>query len=95
MPLKMIGTVADSTVSVQSLMQGIELVWSYRSNVPAARGLAGYSSSSMDLGSHLISRAKQNFWNQWDAAAELQRILGSRYMISNKSQTSFCIVPRV
>jgi hypothetical protein len=54
----------NPTVSVQSLMQGIELVWSYRSNVPAARGLAGCFSSSMDSGSHLVSRAKQNFWNQ-------------------------------
>jgi hypothetical protein len=64
MPLNMIGTVADPTVSVQSLMQGIELEWSYRSNVPASRGLAGCSSSSMDLGFHLISCAKQNFWNR-------------------------------
>jgi hypothetical protein len=64
MPLNMIGTVADPMVSVQSLMQGIELVWSYRSNVPAARGLAECLSPSMDSGFHLISRAKQNFWNQ-------------------------------
>jgi hypothetical protein len=32
------GDLVKSTVSVQSLMRGIELEWSYRSNVPAERG---------------------------------------------------------
>lgn len=42
MPLKKMGTV-DTNQSASSLfcfMQGIELEWSYRSNVPAARGVS-------------------------------------------------------
>ena len=86
MPLKTMGTFANPAVSIQSLMQGIELERSYRSNVPAARGLAGCSSLAMDSDSHLACRAKRHFWNQWDVAAGSQWILGIRYIASNKNK---------
>jgi len=86
MPLKTMGTVANPTVSVQSLMRGIELECSYRSNVPASRGLAGCFSLAMDSGSHLACCAKRHFWDQWDAAAGLCWILGIRYIASNRNK---------
>ena len=76
MPLKTMGTLSNPTVSVQSLMRGIELEWSYQSNVPAARGLAGCSSLAMDSGSHLACCAKRHFWDQRDDAAGSQVDIG-------------------
>jgi hypothetical protein len=54
------GDLVKSTVSVQLLMRGIELEWSYRSNVPAARGVSWvfFSCHGLGLPSGLLCKTK-------------------------------------